>query len=477
VYRRFLKNCGRLRPMDLRQNLEGTRGLRRWVTVIVGLRFGVYLVRAFLPLGLPEIWRQTDTLGVALRYWSRWTLEPGAHHLWLPAVLNSGDTEGIMGMEFPILNLMTAPFFALGVENGRIAAHVFLILVLLALVFLNARVWRGKRIGGVDAETAMLLLPLISLGADWSGKFMPDFLSLLLICLSLGLSWDEDRPLLSFGLGALGLLMKPTAVAGFALCLLKRRGTKFYRNFLWILPAIAVGFFYYTVGIRWIQQYQELPNLFAVEKRQIAHALWEYFSEVGAVLKFLAVYLFFPFGGFAVVGILAWESWLEKKNQFTAFWILLILQLLVVAGLGGGHARMHPYYFLAITIPCAFLFTHAWAISPRPWCRYFLVLGLCLRLVELSHMDLRSLYRKPPLREWMLSCECQALKKRHPDFPWKQGRVFRSTPENFPQLGLCFGERQGSNRAAFGFFYRNQEVPSACHIVDKTVSLVLAKCP
>src|SRR4051812_35303279 len=106
----------------------GLRSLTRFeklILTLLALRFGALLFGAFLPLGFPDVWRQITTLGISMRYWSRWNLEPGAEHLLLPAVLDSGDGQGFMPMEFPILNLLTAPFFAMGPYWGRVGAILF----------------------------------------------------------------------------------------------------------------------------------------------------------------------------------------------------------------------------------------------------------------------------------------------------------------------------------------------------------------
>ena len=59
-------------------------------------------------------------------YWLRWTQESDLQYPLLPAVLTAGDKYGITPTEFPILTLLTAPLFGLGVEWGRVVAQLFI---------------------------------------------------------------------------------------------------------------------------------------------------------------------------------------------------------------------------------------------------------------------------------------------------------------------------------------------------------------
>ncbi|RZA05988.1 MAG: hypothetical protein EOP11_11465, partial [Proteobacteria bacterium] len=163
--------------------------LKLFILAAISVRTLVLAVGAFLPLTLPETWRQTDTLGVALRYWLRFTVEPTSAPRWLPAVLNGGDTNGVMPMEFPLLNLLTAPAFAAGPYYGKALAILLHLGLCLGLTLANAWIWRGIKVGRARASTAMLLLPLLSFSANYYGRFMPDYLSMLLVLSAVGLSW------------------------------------------------------------------------------------------------------------------------------------------------------------------------------------------------------------------------------------------------------------------------------------------------
>lgn len=46
-------------------------------------------INCFLPFDMPHVVRQTDTLSIAMRYWSRWIYEQTGENYFIPAVLNS----------------------------------------------------------------------------------------------------------------------------------------------------------------------------------------------------------------------------------------------------------------------------------------------------------------------------------------------------------------------------------------------------
>ena len=70
-------------------------------------------LHSFSPFVHPHIKRQSDTLGLSLRYWLRWSVEEDQFNPLVPALLSSGDSRGISPTEFPLLNLITAPAFSL----------------------------------------------------------------------------------------------------------------------------------------------------------------------------------------------------------------------------------------------------------------------------------------------------------------------------------------------------------------------------
>jgi hypothetical protein len=101
------------------------------------------IATSFLSLTPPHLWRQIDTLSVSLRYYLRWFVESGSP-LFLPAVLNSGDSLGIMPMEFPLLNILFAPAFGLGPYYGKVLCLIAYVLFVFGFSLWNALIWKDK---------------------------------------------------------------------------------------------------------------------------------------------------------------------------------------------------------------------------------------------------------------------------------------------------------------------------------------------
>ncbi len=111
--------------------------LARVVTWCLVARCLVLAVGAGFDFPPPHEWRQTDTMGVAMRYFSRWFLEADRSWPWLPAALSTGHDLGIGPQEFPLLNLLGEPLFALGPLWGKVAACLGAGLLALGLELAN----------------------------------------------------------------------------------------------------------------------------------------------------------------------------------------------------------------------------------------------------------------------------------------------------------------------------------------------------
>lgn len=200
--------------------------LNRLLLVCCGLRVLTALLQIFLPLDQPHIWRQSDTIGVALRWVRRVTVEaPSDSPIWLPAVLNSADVNGIMPMEFPFFNA----FLSLGYWGGSFPASLWRVKLVtliwhLGLWFWVMRSWRSIHLGSIRMDRAWLLLPFASLSALFFPKMIPDVTAVFLCLIATAYlirAQNIRHHLLTFLLGALGLLIKPTAVITFAVALTK----------------------------------------------------------------------------------------------------------------------------------------------------------------------------------------------------------------------------------------------------------------
>ena len=472
------------------------KNILHWIYLSLGLKYFILVIRSFLPFVLPEVWRQYDTMGISLRYWSRWSLESFPQNFGflekyiLPAILNSGDFFGIVPMEFPILNILTAPFFVFGHEIGRSLASSFLYLLTFALTIINAKIWKGKKIFGLQAYPAFLLLPLFSVGLTWSCKFMPDYLSLLFVCMGIALIWKntptKKNIWLSLLFCSLGLLLKPTSVIIFALLIGNSwlfKGKNKTRDFGQFRPLFipfvvvsissSLSFFYFTKIKEWIGKFQDVPDTFYLKIIPLSQALGEFSENYVYIVKLFGQILFFFGGLFIIFGILIAKTIKVKRYCIHWIWFVMVLQFLFVALLTGKQGYSHMYYFIGATPFCCLLYFAAWKHTHLKLFRLLLLIGFIIPLFERFGMDLKNYVQ--PWRKDTTYEECRKLIYQNPDFPWDQGYLFRSPLENFPQLGVCFGERQGSQKNKFGFSYLGN-LPKECRVVDEMNQFILFQC-
>ena len=441
-------------------------------------------------------------MGVSLRYWSRWSLEsfPSSFGFLekyiLPAILNSGDAFGIVPMEFPLINILTAPFFVFGHEMGRGLAASFLYLITFVLTIIHAKVWKGKKILGLQTYPAFLLLPICSIGLTWSCKFMPDYLSLLFVSMGVGLLWDisettkiNKRSLSALLFCFLGLLLKPTSASVFFFFLgnpsllriqkLFLQTRKFNQckplliTFSLVAISLSLSFIYFTKIKTWIGTFQDVPNTFYLKMIPLSQSWQELLANPIPFLKLFGQVFFFLGGIFFILGILIIKTQKTKRYSVHGIWLIIFIQFIFIGLLTGQQGYSHLYYFIGSGPLCCLLFFAAWKYARLGFIRVILVLGFVIPLFERFGMDLKNYVQ--PWRKDTTYEECRKLISNNSNFPWDQGYIFRSPRERFPQLGVCFGERQGSQKNEFGFSYLNEPL-KGCHIIDATHQIGLFRC-
>ena len=243
--------------------LQNKTNLVKVLFLFLFIRFISACIYCFMPINAPQNWRQTDTIGVALSYWIRWQTDSNFTVPWyLPSVLNSGDTNGIMPMEFPLLNIMSAPFFYFGPYWGRALSGLFVCLIVLSLIIINLKIWKNIKIQEIPVFESILLFSVFSYSAPFLFRFMPDPISVLLCLSSVGIAWNEKKFILPFILSTIGLLMKPTSIIVFVLYLAHENRFKKSINFIWMFPSIIIAYFYYTFGVKYISSFQEMNGFF-----------------------------------------------------------------------------------------------------------------------------------------------------------------------------------------------------------------------
>jgi len=444
------------------------------------LKVVVGVLHLGVPLSKFHLWRQAVTLGVGSRYWQRWFVGPTDPHSLIPAVLESGDAFGYMAMEFPILNMVVAPGFALGPRLGIVVAKLVLLLLMVGLSLWNLRIWRDHRWGNVPAKWVIWAFPMISFAAPFMHKFIPDILAAMLVFTAVGIAIRRNSVGLPFVLCSLGLLLKPTAVVVLALLLLELSHDlwrKIVRWSLWGIPSLGIAALYYLKGMAYLKSFQEDSTLFYVDPRPPGQSLMEVLTGGSELFKLVHLHALLPFGLWVVLAGYAVQALRREVGIHWgyrgALWGIGIIQFLVIAALDGFHSFRHSYYYAGVGFVFAIIFLELWQSSGSRVLRGLLATVLVVNVVEVSLNDLGGYFREDhPTR---LLSECETLRTRNPDVPWGQGLTFRSTQEDYPLLGLCFGERQHSQVAAYGFFHKGTE-PAACSVIDRTDRLVLARC-
>lgn len=447
--------------------------LLSWVT-----RYLVAAIAVFLPLSHPHIWRQVDTLGVSLRYWLRWSVEPSAAWPLVPAILHSGDAGGLMSMEFPLLNIVAAPLFVFGPAAGTVLSRILIIVINIALLLWNSKLWRPLKPLDIPAGASFLMLPLFGLGLLYIPRFIPDVMAMLLVLAATAYFLRAEYSVRAGIILTLGLLIKPTAVIVLALlCLDPRPIKRGLSAFPMCSFAVFLTALYYLKVTPWVQTLAgSSPSLYHLEPQLPWVALQEFFAQPLALSNLLWQGLAF----WGAVPLLFLLSWHQSVRPIGRLWLILCLQLLLIAALDGAHAFVHQYYFIG-TMPTLCLILAALARDlPRQgslaWARPLLmILGLGTALSTLAY-ELRPLWVAVPAERFLDFRQCAKLKQQVPDWPWQTGYVFRSADRPFPLVGLCMGERVGSNRAEYGLFLKDEALPKNCQIVASSEQLIATRC-
>jgi hypothetical protein len=435
------------------------------------------LVAVFLPLGHPHVWRQMDTLGVSLRYWLRWTVEAKSPWPLLPAILHSGDSSGLMAMEWPLLNLLAAPLYFAGPSWGTTLARALVFVLNISLVLWNIRLWHGLTPGGVNAARSWRWMPIMGLGLVFFPKFIPDATAMLLVLAATAYLYQQKNFRVATLLLLCGFLMKPTSVIVLALLLLAPR--------LWptlskAAPAVGLAFAatlaYYLQGTRWIQSLAGGESLYRLEPQHPLLALQEFLSDVPQLMDLFLQGLSF----YAGLPLLLFISILGRTRPLMRLWFLLLLQVLAIAFLDGAHSFQHRYYFMG-TLPLLCLLLQAVLDDLRVTTFDRCLRGVLLLLLSGSAAtylvyEWRPFYIKTPAERFLSFDDCQELKHRLPDWPWNQATVFRTTPRAYPLVGICFGERVGSEISPYGLFVDSDPLPPICKEVQRVGHVVGALC-
>ncbi|MCX6125167.1 MAG: hypothetical protein NTV34_10545 [Proteobacteria bacterium] len=453
----------------------------RLVCAMVLLRFTGGIFHAANPITMPHTWRQVDTMGIALRYALRWSVEPEEGIFWwMPAVLNSGDTRGIMAMEFPLLNLFGGiAFFAAGgdIDLGRRLAQASFLLLVTLLAGVCVFAWRRLP----DAPKGMTFVILggavASFAAPFVTKFMPDLPAMLLSLTGVAGIWGLQVfaiiPL------SLGLLMKPTSGVVVVFLLLHPSIKKvWFKQGLILAAALITPAYWYFHIMPYLKSLQERAQLFTIhDKIDPWHRLVEFWTSpaIWDLLHFHGVF------SFAWI-VAAWGLFKVWRKPVGGSIKLAILGVLVagsiVGAMSGDHAGLHSYYLIGLAPIVIFLIARMWEEVPSKVFRGIIAAGLLVRSGEYMLADARGLWDDRQGAAWF--AECADLKKQFPAAPWRQNKIWRTPVEQFPLLDLCLGERGQSSKGVWGLFRKEVRkesmIPSDCHIEGQSKRLSLVKC-
>ena len=394
----------------------------------------------------------------------------------MPAVLNSGDTRGIMAMEFPLLNLYGgAAFFAAGgdVDLGRRLAQASFLLLVGVLAGVCVLAWRRLP----DAPKGMTFVILggtvASFAAPFATKFMPDLPAMLLSLSGVAGIWG----LQVFGMVplTLGLLMKPTSGVVVVFLLLHPRLKK-----VWLKQGLMLGVslispaYWYLHTMPYLKSQQERAQLFTIhDKIDPWHRLVEFWSSP-AIWDIWHFHGLFSFAWL----VLAWGLFKAWKRPVGGTIKLTILGLLVagsaVGAMSGDHAGLHSYYLIGLAPLVMFFLSRIWHEVPSKVFRGIIAAGLLARSGEYMVADARGLFDDRQGSSWF--AECAELKRQFPAAPWRQNVIWRTPVEQFPLLDLCLGERGQSSKGAWGLFRMDGIIPDDCHIEGQSKRLTLVTC-
>jgi hypothetical protein len=438
------------------------------------------------------MWRQVDTIGVAVRYAHRWMFEPNGPPFWAPAVINSGDTQGIMAMEFPLLNVLGAGGVYLGERLfgsylwGLRLAQLIHWSFVIGLVVLAYLIWK-KQDGGRWRWMPFMAV-LMSYGAPFTAKFMPDLPAMLFVVVGVGLILRHQFFVAALPI-ALGLLMKPTScivlvLVALPVFLLQSPWKTIFepKKIFAVASALIPAGLWYTVVVEKLHSMQESESLFAIANDpHPIDRLHNFFTKM-SILESWDFHGYFQ-GASAVViigSILFWSS-VGPWRHLLGLFAIVFIQSLVIGALSGHHSDIHSYYLIGLstTFSCILilLWRHDYGSKERyaqMW-RMVIALGITARTLEYMQHDMSGAYTAN--QGYSHFVDCAELKaKAGSEIPFHQNVVFRTPKTEYPLTELCFGERGGSQSNPWGLFPKFIAAPEGCKTLSEGQKYKIVHC-
>ena len=412
-----------------------TDRLRKVIYMVLGIKFLIALISGLGYFSHPHIIRQVDTMSVGLNYWLRWSdgvAAPYFFHNFLPGSLGGGDTAGITPMEFPLLNLLIAPWFSLGHYWGFSASFIFVMCLNFGAFWWHYLEWRkvSKKMG----DTA-LLMGMFGISSMFMMRVMPDFLSMILVSISCAYSFQKKSRLASFGLLSVGLLMKPTSAIALAVMFLKDFKLSIRRDFFWVILGLGVAGLYYTKGLEFLTSVADSIGYFKVEPVSPLIGLKNFVLHIEKLptlifKSFFSRHTIVPI----IIGMI-----LRPKRSYIFILFLISIQCLTIFALDEHHAYTHEYYFLGATFLISFLIIEIMEGANNK----IIISIICLMIIFTFE---RGFYRLKPIWKNSLRSNASDIINQVPEI--LNQRAIKTRHSNPPEIGLLFGKFQGNSMKA-----------------------------
>lgn len=401
--------------------------------------------------------RQIDTMGVSMRYAMKFSEGPSSFAL-LPTTLASGDlVNEVTPMEFPLLNLITSPVFFLGSDFDNAFAHI---LLLIFSVFLFLKVYRQCQKADSALAMAWLITPLYGITYIFSIRFMPDYLAFLLMSLGTLYFYNSRSKTLAILFCAIAMMIKPPVAIVWGLLLLKPFA-KWRQHIPFLIIALIAPAFYYTLGIKYLEQLSQMPGYFSVEARNPIDALISFFNHPKEIFILITKDLFARYS----IVLIAISLFIAKIKIAPRLFVILGLQVMAIAIIDGAHAFMHSYYYIGTGLTTALIFAPTLKDSPK-WLQLSALIFLFVINLETSLAQIKPLFRGS------LTSECRDIKQNVKQL--KNEKKIRTTQSPIPEIGLCMGKISNSNEANFGIYHISDNV-SCDHVIYQTKSLMVCQ--
>lgn len=369
--------------------------LAAFCIILIAAAFRLYRIN--IPLVDAHSWRQVTNADIA-RHFSEGIMNP-----FVPRV-SWGGVNGVVGMEFPLLQYLTASIWLVTGESefvARLVAAAFSVGAVIATYFL------GTRLLGRPAGRAAAFLMAVSPSTVYFGRSFISDTPMLMFSIAAVLAWDRyfDRPttvraVIAALVTALAALVKLPAIlvlGGIGGLALSRLGWAALRDKrLWAGTVAALGIIgawywyadriYLETGLTQavFRPSGTYPTDLAGEVfyRSVSHwatseLLFSREFWVGMTMRFWELHLT-PFGFIgAIVGTVV--AWRNRRLTPLALWTAAGFALVIVAAQGQWY---HEFHQLPVLPPLALLFGAAAApLFDAAFLRRFAPLPLAILVV------------------------------------------------------------------------------------------------